>query len=190
MYGYVKNIRLGVMKKSVLLLFFAGCVATGIFGIGRKIPMNRVNDLGQREGYWRDSLGEGITHELYYKGGKKDGLFKCFIRNELFLFGEYTADNMSGTWYMFGDEGELRCTIDSIEFNKDSIYTGYPCCRIFCKYKCHSIDYYPSGAVKSEGYMVCDEEFEIEIWEIGEWKYYDESGNLIKTKDYGDRRTP
>ena len=26
------------MKKSVLLLFFAGCVATGIFGIGRKIP--------------------------------------------------------------------------------------------------------------------------------------------------------
>ena len=38
--------------------------------------------------------------------------------------------------------------------------------------------------------MVCDEEFEIEIWEIGEWKYYDESGNLIKTKDYGDRRTP
>ena len=76
------------MKKSVLLLFFAGCVATGIFGIGRKIPMNRVNDLGQREGYWRDSLGEGITHELYYKGGKKDGLFKCFIRNELFLFGE------------------------------------------------------------------------------------------------------
>ena len=38
--------------------------------------------------------------------------------------------------------------------------------------------------------VICDEEFEIEIWEIGEWKYYDESGNLIKTKDYGDRRTP
>ena len=178
------------MKKSVLLLFFAGCVATGIFGIGRKIPMNRVNDLGQREGYWRDSLGEGITHELYYKGGKKDGLFKCFIRNELFLFGEYTADNMSGTWYVFGDEGELVSIHNSIEFSKDSIYTGYPCCRIFYKYKCYRIDYYPSGAVKSEGYMVCDEEFEIEIWEIGEWKYYDESGNLIKTKDYGDRRTP
>ena len=152
--------------------------------------MNRVNDLGQREGYWRDSLGEGITHELYYKGGKKDGLFKCFIRNELFLFGEYTADNMSGTWYMFGDEGELRCTIDSIEFNKDSIYTGYPCCRIFRKYKCYCTDYYPGGGVEKEGYMVCDEEFEIEIWEIGEWKYYDEAGNLIKTEDYGDRRTP
>ena len=38
--------------------------------------------------------------------------------------------------------------------------------------------------------MAIEEEFEIEIWEIGEWKYYDESGNLIKTKDYGDRRTP
>ncbi len=80
--------------------------------------------------------------------------------------------------------------IDSIELNKDSIYTGYPCCRIFCKYKCHRIDYYPSGAVKSEGYMVCDEDFMVDFWEIGEWKYYDESGNLIKTKDYGDRRTP
>ena len=91
------------MKKSVLLLFFAGCVAIGIFGIGRKIPMNRVNDLGQREGYWRDSLGEGITHELYYKGGKKDGLFKCFSRNDLFVLGEYTADNMSGTGqYIYG----------------------------------------------------------------------------------------
>ena len=97
---------------------------------------------------------------------------------------------MSGTWYMFGDEGELRCTIDSIEFNKDSIYTGYPCCRIFRKYKCYCTDYYPGGGVEKEGYMVCDEEFEIEIWEIGEWKYYDEAGNLIKTEDYGDRRTP
>ena len=111
------------MKKSVLLLFFAGCVATGIFGIGRKIPMNRVNDLGQREGYWRDSVGGGFVYDLYYKGGKKDGLYKRFYRNKLFLFGEYTADNISGTWYMFGDEGELRCTIDSIELNKDSIYT-------------------------------------------------------------------
>ena len=108
------------MKKSVLLLFFAGCVATGIFGIGRKIPMNRVNDLGQREGYWRDSVGGGFVYDLYYKGGKKDGLYKRFYRNKLFLFGEYTADNISGTWYMFGDEGELRCTIDSIELNKDS----------------------------------------------------------------------
>ena len=178
------------MKKSVLLLFFAGCVATGIFGIGRKIPMNRVNDLGQREGYWRDSLGEGITHELYYKGGKKDGLFKCFSRNDLFVLGEYTADNISGTWYVFGDEGELVSIHNSIEFSKDSIYTGYPCCRIFYKYKCYRIDYYPGGGVEKEGYMVCDEEFEIEIWEIGKWKYYDESGNLIKTKDYGDRRTP
>ena len=74
--------------------------------------------------------------------------------------------------------------IDSIELNKDSIYTGY--CRIFCKYKCHSIDYYPSGAVKSEGYMVCDEDFMVDFWEIGEWKYYDEAGNLIKTEDYGN----
>ena len=178
------------MKKSVLLLFFAGCVATGIFGIGCKIPMNRVNDFGQREGYWRDSLGEGITHELYYKGGKKDGLFKCFSRNDLFVLGEYTADNISGTWYVFGDEGELVSIHNSIEFSKDSIYTGYPCCRIFYKYKCYRIDYYPSGAVKSEGYRVCDEDFMVDFWEIGEWKYYDESGNLIKTKDYGDRRTP
>ena len=53
-----------------------------------------------------------------------------------------------------------------------------------------SAGYYPSGAVKSEGYMVCDEDFMVDFWEIGEWKYYDESGNLIKTKDYGDRRTP
>ena len=174
------------MKKSVLLLFFAGCVATGIFGIGRKIPMNRGNDLGQREGYWRDSLGEGITHELYYKGGKKDGLFKCFSRNDLFVLGEYTADNISGTWYVFGDEGELVSIHNSIEFSKDSIYTGYPCCRIFYKYKCYRIDYYPSGAVKSEGYMVCDEDFMVDFWEIGEWKYYDEAGNLIKTEDYGN----
>ena len=127
------------MKKSVLLLFFAGCVATGIFGIGRKIPMNRVNDLGQREGYWRDSVGGGFVYDLYYKGGKKDGLYKRFYRNKLFLFGEYTADNISGTWYMFGDEGELRCTIDSIELNKDSIYTGY--CRIFCNFLTSSFFY-------------------------------------------------
>ena len=35
-----------------------------------------------------------------------------------------------------------------------------------------------------------DEDFMVDFWEIGEWKYYDEAGNLIKTKDYGDRRIP
>src|SRR5699024_8123577 len=102
-----------------------------------------------------------------------------FYRNELFLFGEYTADIMSGTWYMFGDKGELRCTIDSIELIKDSIYTVY--CRIFFIYEYHSINYYLIGAVKIEGSLVSDEDFVVDFWRIGEWKYYDESGNLIKT---------
>ena len=93
----------------------------------------------------------------------------AFLVIDLFVIREYTADNMSGTWYMFGDEGELRCTIDSIELNKDSIYTGY--CQIFCKYKCYCADYYPSGAVKSEGYMVCDEDFMVDFGKSG-------SGNI------------
>lgn len=75
------------MKKSVLLLFFAGCVATGIFGIGRKIPMNRVNDLGQREGYWRDSVGGGFVYDLYYKGGKKMDYTSVFIVINYFCLG-------------------------------------------------------------------------------------------------------
>ena len=70
------------MKKSVLLLFFAGCVAIGILGIGRKIPMNRVNDLGQREGYWRDSLAKESHMNYTIKAVKKmDYLSALFVMN-------------------------------------------------------------------------------------------------------------
>ena len=34
--------------------------------------------------------------------------------------------------------------------------------------------------------MVCDEDFMVDFWEIGERKYNDEAGNLIKTEDYGN----
>ena len=42
------------------------------------------------------------------KAVKKMDYLSALSRNDLFVLGEYTADNISGTWYVFGDEGELR----------------------------------------------------------------------------------
>ncbi len=63
-----KNIRLGRYEKERAIVVFCGlCGNRVIFGIGRKIPMNRVNDLGQSgkaiTGEIR--LGEGIAHMNY-----------------------------------------------------------------------------------------------------------------------------
>ena len=51
------------------------------------------------------------------------------------------------------------------------------------KYKCHYRSYYPNGNIEKEGMLLCTEgPWMDDSVEYGEWKYYDENGNLIKTK--------
>ena len=43
--------------------------------------------------------------------------------------------------------------------------------------------YYPNGNIEKEGMLLCTEgPWMDDSVEYGEWKYYDENGNLIKTK--------
>ena len=45
------------------------------------------------------------------------------------------------------------------------------------------IVYYPNGNIKEEGTVLWTEDPNMDdSVEYGEWKYYDENGNLIKTK--------
>lgn len=54
-------------------------------------------------------------------------------------------------------------------------------------YKCYTITYYPNGNIQNEGTLLWSEgeapESDFSV-EYGEWKYYDENGKLIKTRNF------
>ena len=54
-------------------------------------------------------------------------------------------------------------------------------------YNCHMISYYLNGNIKEEGLLLWSEgespESDFSI-EYGEWKYYDENGNLTEKKTF------
>ena len=42
---------------------------------------------------------------------------------------------------------------------------------------------YPNGVIESEGILLWEISSQSDFtWEYGEWKYYDQTGKLIKTK--------
>jgi hypothetical protein len=175
------------MKTKLLVLLMLSCllfhpVAFAQKGYADKV--NQVNEKGQKEGLWKEDFNKYWRTETYYHKGKKNGLYKMFstVRNELETFGEYRSDTITGTWYYFGDYGHLIMIQKNFQNNTHQIPAEHHA-QGFCPYCCYSIAYYPNGNKKSEGILLWDEAPESDFtFEYGEWKYYDENGNLTKTK--------
>ncbi|MBX9188463.1 hypothetical protein HCG69_10315 [Bacteroides sp. K03] len=144
--------------------------------------VNKRNNKGQKEGYWIEDRGFD-TIELYYQNGRKSGVFKSYSKKgTLDAFGEYTDGRKSGTWYYFGDRGHLEMIQKDFKINTDTVSLDNNA-RYIYPYKCYTITYYPNGIVQNEGILLWDEDSELDtVREYGEWKYYDESGKLIRTK--------
>ena len=146
--------------------------------------INQFNSKGQKEGYWIEDRGYDRI-ETYYKNGLKTGIFKSYTKKEpstLRYFGEYLDDKEVGTWYRFGDNGTLNIQQSEFAINTDPVilYDDHP---YIYPNKCYTIIYYPNGIIKCEGILLWDEDTELDdVKEFGEWKYYDETGNLIETK--------
>lgn len=89
---------------------------------------------------------------------------------------------MSSIWYYFGDYGHLiMIQKDFKKNNTPSPAEHYS--QGICPYQCYCINYYSNGIKKSEGILLWEEDPESDFtFEYGEWKYYDETGKLIKTK--------
>jgi antitoxin component YwqK of YwqJK toxin-antitoxin module len=144
--------------------------------------INQFNSEGEKDGYWIEDRSYELF-ELYYKNGIKSGVFKRYSKKgELNTFGEYKNDKMSGTWYYFGDKGHLIMIQKDFSINTDTVIldTGK---EFVYKHKCYTISFYPNGIKKSEGILLWEDSPEMDdVYEYGEWNYYNEYGELINTK--------
>jgi antitoxin component YwqK of YwqJK toxin-antitoxin module len=147
--------------------------------------INQYDNNGQKEGFWSDTI-DGEIIQCYYKNGVRSGVYKWYSSTgNLFCFGEFENGQMSGTWFYFDvSTGHLWFIFKNFEPNTDTIYNDLN--EAFVPdHKCYSISYHLNGNIEDEGTILWyegDDPTSDLFIEYGEWKYYDEDGNLIKTK--------
>jgi antitoxin component YwqK of YwqJK toxin-antitoxin module len=172
-------------EKLLVVVVFCLSLTINMFaqkGYAEKI--NQLNEKGQKTGLWKEDTNNYWRTETYYQNGKKNGLFKSFSisRGELSCFGEYKNDIITGTWYYFGDFGHLTTIQKNFKKNDKPIPAEHRAQGV-CPYQCYCINYYPNGAIKSEGILLYVEDPESDLtFEYGEWKYYADTGELTTTK--------
>lgn len=160
----------------IVLLVFSS------FSVLGQNKINQVDSNGKKQGYWIEDNG---YKECYYKNNLLHGFCKTYskINHTLDALGEFDNGNYSGIWYFFDEKkGFIIGKFFDIEKNTDIIIVlddGHTKEKPI--YKAYNINYYPSGIIKEEGQILYDDSFEIDYYEYGLWKYYDEKGNLIKT---------
>ncbi|WP_418424494.1 hypothetical protein [Alistipes putredinis] len=99
----------------------------------------------------------------------------------LISFGEYKDGKEIGTWYFFHDKGYLVAIQKDFGPNTQPILSDGE--EFVLPYRCYHISYYPNGVIESEGILLWEISSQSDFtWEYGEWKYYDQTGKLIKTK--------
>ena len=144
---------------------------------------NITDANGKKQGLWIEESGR-TRIERHYKDGIRSGVYKQFFAGKLSILGEYTNDKESGIWYIYDNE-RVWMTFENHAQNYDTITREWDKKRYVPDYKCYSKAYYPNGNIKDEGWLLWNEgespESDLSI-EYGEWKYYDEEGNLVRTK--------
>ena len=152
--------------------------------------INQYDDNGQKKGFWRYTFWDSVD-ELYYNNGLRVGVFRSYeCHNEdntppfLSLL-SVLKDDYEVSEYHFGEEGHL------LYFLKDFKENTYPMpiereLSCYPEYQCYCVKYHLNGFKESEGILICnyyysDSEEDI-LYEYGEWKYYSDNGELIKTK--------
>jgi len=143
--------------------------------------INQANKQGKKEGLWIENNTHYIDY-MYYHNGNPNGMFYRIKKtnNSLVWLGELSNGDYSGIYYMFSDYGHLIEEMKDFQKNiKKSIEHQT---QGICHFSCYCINYYPNGNKKSEGTLLFDDTPVMDSFEYGEWKYYDENGNLTKTK--------
>lgn len=141
----------------------------------------------KRRDFGRRTLASIGVLKRTIKMVKKMGYTKNSVRGEMnsSCLANTGNDTITGTWYHFGDYGHLMMTFSEFTKNIHSIITGNNKGKYTPDYKCYMTSYYPNGRKKEEGLLLWNEgespESDFSV-EYGEWKYYDENGNLIEVK--------
>ena len=173
----------------IKLIFIVFTILIPAFLSAQKNPkdqINQYNSNGEKEGYWVEDRGFDII-ETYYRNGRMSGVFKSYTTTEpktLRYFGEFENGKLIGSWYLFYEDGHILSKETDFAKNTDSVVL-YNNVKFVYPNKCYTYSFYPNGQIKSEGVLLFDESPDLDdTREYGEWKYYDEEGNLIETKNF------
>lgn len=149
-----------------------------------EIKINQFDSLGRKDGYWIDTTGH-FKEELYYRHGKLHGMAKYYNKHYNFIewIENYDNGKPSGIWYAFDDNGQISSIQKDFKNNTDVVFYDSGRKYLF-KNRFYYISYHPNGRKKSEGIVLYDDSWVIDFHEFGEWKYYDESEKLIRTKTF------
>ncbi len=150
---------------------------------------NLVNSAGMKHGIWLEENQSYISLSNY-KSGMKDGIEVVFNQSALparlvYLL-EYTNDSIRSI-ISFDTKTGLPTGISQFirENNNPIIHPETTDSDYTLPFLFYS-KYYDrnSGHIESEGHELLGDDWEIDNWMIGEWKFYDEEG-AIEIRDYG-----
>lgn len=83
--------------------------------------------------------------ETYYKKGKRDGVYKCYVGGRLRVFGRYSGGRPVGVWYYFSSVGTLYAEVTDIKLAPENMYQS--------KYVANGVRYLMGSTLECKVYM-------------------------------------
>lgn len=153
------------MKKSRFSIIVVGSIG---FTMMASVIISNANTL-------KNGLVKEGQKEVYYKNGKKNGIFKSYykVNGTLEGIGFYENDKPVGTWYYFDEKGRILMIEEKRGENKDKQVKGDDGTLLKPDYISYVKEYEPAtGLVKGEGLALYFEDIEIDYYKYGTWKKY------------------
>ena len=144
---------------------------------------NQSDSHGKKYGLWIENKGNTYC---YYKDNERNGTLISYSRKtgKVNCIGEYSNGKPAGKWYYFDESDHLLFTQENIQSNKSVKRKRDDGAAIIPEFISFVKNYFQNGVMKSEGQVLYDDDIEIDYYETGSWKYYDESGKLVKTETF------
>jgi antitoxin component YwqK of YwqJK toxin-antitoxin module len=144
---------------------------------------NLTDKQGRKQGLWIEDSG---LKEVYYLNGKRNGVYKSYFKKtgKLEVLGWYEQDMPTGNWYYFDETSRLFMIEKLSGENKEIKVRNDEGNFILLPFKSYVQLYNKNGTIAKEGLALYDEDIQMEFYMYGRWKYYDETGKLIKEENY------
>lgn len=143
--------------------------------------LNMLDAMGRKMGLW---IENNSLIEAYYSEGLRHGVFRHYSRKtgKLSAFGEFDKGIKSGTWYFFNEVSLLILKESGVKTNTRSLDRGNEI-TVTPAFRSIATFYHPNGVKSEEGELMYDD-IELDYIKIGQWRYFDEDGTLIETKEH------
>jgi antitoxin component YwqK of YwqJK toxin-antitoxin module len=145
--------------------------------------VNKKSQGGKKVGFWIEENGH---RELYYLDGKRHGIYKSYFpkNNRLEALGQYDNGEPTGLWYYFDESGKILMTEVIRSHRNVTAVRNQHQELLKPKFESYVKIFGENGAVREEGTALYDEDLQIDFYKFGVWKYYDPSGNFVRSEIY------